>query len=60
MAFSLEMSAEQLATRILSSESKISSDKIRRGEIKQSDFPTFVEISRKIHNVPLLIDDTLA
>lgn len=56
--FSLEMSAEQLATRILSSESKISSDKIRRGEIKQSDFPTFVEISRKIHNVPLLIDDT--
>ncbi len=56
--FSLEMSAEQLATRILSSESKISSDKIRRGEISNHDFPLFVEISRQIHNVPLFIDDT--
>jgi replicative DNA helicase len=56
--FSLEMSAEQLATRILSSESKISSDRIRRGEIRSEDFPTFVEISRSIHNTPLFIDDT--
>ena len=56
--FSLEMSAEQLATRILSSESKVSSDKIRRGEIRSEDFPKFVEISRSIHNTPLFIDDT--
>ena len=56
--FSLEMSAEQLATRILASEAKISSDRIRRGEISSQDFPLFVEISRQIHNIPLFIDDT--
>ncbi len=58
--FSLEMSSEQLATRILSSESKISSDKIRRGEIRADDFPTFVEVSRRIGNIGLYIDDTPA
>lgn len=58
--FSLEMSAEQLATRILASESGISSDKIRRGEIKESDFPKFVEVSQHLANLPLYIDDTPA
>jgi len=58
--FSLEMSSEQLATRILSSESKISSDKIRRGEIRADDFPTFVEVSRRIGDIGLFIDDTPA
>ena len=58
--FSLEMSAEQLANRILASEAKISSDKIRRGEIRSEDFPTFVEISRRLSNVGLYIDDTPA
>ena len=58
--FSLEMSAEQLANRILASEAKISSDKIRRGEIRQEDFPAFVEISRRLSNVGLYIDDTPA
>ncbi len=56
--FSLEMSAEQLASRILSSESKISSDKIRRGDIRSEDFPLFVEVSRQISNIGLFIDDT--
>ncbi len=58
--FSLEMSAEQLATRILASESGVSSDKIRRGEIRAEDFPTFVEVSRRLSTIPLFIDDTPA
>lgn len=58
--FSLEMSAEQLATRLLAQESGISSDKIRRGAIKDSDFPKFVEVSRKVSSIPLYIDDTPA
>lgn len=58
--FSLEMSAEQLATRILASESGVSSDKIRRGEIRAEDFPTFVEVSRRLTTIPLFIDDTPA
>lgn len=56
--FSLEMSAEQLASRLLAQETGISSDKIRRGEIQKSDFPKFVEASRRISNAPLFIDDT--
>lgn len=58
--FSLEMSAEQLATRILACEAGISSDKIRRGEIKGDDFPTFVEVSRRLNTTPLYVDDTPA
>lgn len=58
--FSLEMSAEQLATRILASESGVSSDRIRRGEIRAEDFPTFVEVSRRLSSIPLFIDDTPA
>lgn len=58
--FSLEMSAEQLATRILSTQSKISSDRIRRGEIKAEEFPNLVSASRDIENLGLFIDDTPA
>jgi len=58
--FSLEMSAEQLATRLLAQESGISSDKIRRGELHQDDFPKFVEVSRRISKIPFYIDDTPA
>jgi len=56
--FSLEMSAEQLASRILSSESGIQSDRIRRGDMRAEDFTRLLETSRYINNVPLLIDDT--
>lgn len=56
--FSLEMSSEQLASRILSAESGIPSDYIRRGEIKFNDFPKFVEVGEKLHNLKLYIDDT--
>lgn len=58
--FSLEMSADQLATRILSDESGISGDDIRKGNIKESDFRKFVEASQKLSQVPLYIDDTPA
>ncbi len=58
--FTLEMSAEQLATRLLSEESRISGDKIRRGEISQKDFDRFIQVSREIGSLPLLIDDTPA
>lgn len=58
--FSLEMSAEQLATRLLSEESRISGDRIRRGEIGQKDFDRFVQVSREIASLPIQIDDTPA
>jgi replicative DNA helicase len=58
--FSLEMSAEQLATRLLSEESRISGDRIRRGEIGQRDFDRFVQVSREIAALPIQIDDTPA
>ncbi len=58
--FSLEMSANQLAMRLLGQETGISSDRIRRGAIEQSHFPSFVEMSRKLHGLPLFIDDTPA
>ena len=58
--FSLEMSAEQLAGRILSEQARISGDKIRRGDIHQKDFDRFVQVSRELGALPLHIDDTPA
>ena len=58
--FSLEMGAEQIATRLLSEESRISGDRIRRGDIGQKEFDKFVQVSREISALPLLIDDTPA
>ncbi len=58
--FSLEMSSEQLATRLLSEEARISGDHIRRGEIGQRDFDRFVQVSREIASLPIQIDDTPA
>ncbi len=58
--FSLEMSAEQLATRILAEESGTSSDRIRRGEVRREDFDKFVMASQRLAAVPLYIDDTPA
>ncbi len=56
--FSLEMSAEQLALRLLAEEARVSGDKIRRGDINQRDFDTFVRVSREIAGLPLHIDET--
>jgi replicative DNA helicase len=58
--FSLEMSADQLATRLLAEEARVSADKIRRGEISSRDFDNFVKVSREISDIPLVIDDTPA
>lgn len=58
--YSLEMSSDQLATRILSDQSGISGDDIRKGRIKQDDFRKFVEASQILSQVPLYIDDTPA
>jgi len=58
--FSLEMSAEQLATRILAEESGTSSDRIRRGEVRHEDFDRLVAASQRLAQVPLYIDDTPA
>jgi len=56
--FSLEMSAEQLATRILAERTGISSDRIRRGEVRNDDFPKFVAASIDLARLRLFIDDT--
>ncbi len=58
--FSLEMSATQLAMRILGQETGISSDRIRRGAIDKEHFPEFVQVARQLDTLPLFIDDTPA
>jgi replicative DNA helicase len=56
--FSLEMSAEQLATRIISEQSYIPSEKIRRGRIDADEFDRIVEVSQELQHLPLYIDQT--
>ncbi len=56
--YSLEMSSEQLATRILSEQSEISSEKIRRGKITEAEFQRLVQVSQEMSTLPLYIDDT--
>jgi replicative DNA helicase len=56
--FSLEMSAEQLATRIIAEQSGISSERIRRGKIDEDEFNRLVEVSRQLQSLPLYIDAT--
>ena len=56
--FSLEMSAEQLAARILAEASEISSHKIRQGDMTEAEFRRFVEAAKALEACPLYIDDT--
>ena len=56
--FSLEMSSEQLATRILAEQTEIPSDKLRRGEVRDSDFGRIVRASQEMEALPLFIDDS--
>ncbi|MFK4824015.1 replicative DNA helicase [Paenochrobactrum sp. BZR 588] len=56
--FSLEMSAEQLATRIISEQTEVSSSKIRRGDITETDFEKLVACSQVMQKIPLYIDQT--
>ena len=58
--FSLEMSSEQLSTRILAEQSRIRSNDIRRGRISDEQFDKFLETSKNISELPLYIDETPA
>ena len=58
--FSLEMSAEQLATRILSEKTLIASDRIRKGELSGEEFQRLVPASQELYALPIFIDDTPA
>ena len=58
--FSLEMSSEQLSTRILSEQARIKSDDIRRGKVTEEEINRYIETSRNIYNLPLYIDETPA
>ncbi len=58
--YSLEMSAEQLAGRILAEASEISSHKIRQGDMEESEFRRFVDAAKELESCPLFIDDTPA
>ncbi|MGE4325405.1 MAG: replicative DNA helicase [Pseudodonghicola sp.] len=58
--FSLEMSAEQLAGRILAEAAEISSHKIRQGDMTEGEFRQFVEAAKTLESCPLFIDDTPA
>ena len=58
--FSLEMSSEQLSTRILAEQSRIKSNDIRRGKISDEQFDKFIETSKNISELPLYIDETPA
>ena len=58
--FSLEMSSEQLAARILSEASEVPSEKIRRGDMEEHDMRRFVEAAKALETCPLFIDDTPA
>jgi len=56
--FSLEMSAEQLATRILSEQTRISSERLRKGEIGDEEFTRLVMANEELQRVPFFIDHT--
>ncbi|HWK36565.1 replicative DNA helicase [Sphingomonas sp.] len=56
--FSLEMSADQLATRILSEQARISSESLRMGKISKAEFHQLADAAADLENLPLFIDDT--
>ncbi len=58
--YSLEMSAEQLAARILSEASEVPSEQIRRGDMTETEFRRFVDAAKSLEACPLFIDDTPA
>lgn len=58
--FSLEMSAEQLAARILAEAAEVSSHRIRSGDMTEDEFRRFLEAAHALQNCPLYIDDTPA
>ena len=58
--FSLEMSSEQLASRIISEQTEISSDRMRKGELTNAEFDRLVPFAQTLYQIPIFIDDTPA
>jgi replicative DNA helicase len=58
--YSLEMSAEQLATRIIAEQSEVPSERIRRGDLNQVEYERVIECVTRLERAPLYIDDTAA
>lgn len=56
--FSLEMSSEQLAARIMAEVSRIPSDRVRRGDIKKNEFEQIKDAAIELESIPLYIDET--
>ena len=56
--FSLEMSSEQLATRLLAEQAEVPSEKIRRGQITETEFHQLARAAQELQSVPIYIDDT--
>ncbi len=56
--FSLEMSSDQLATRILSEQSRLTSEQLRQGKISRNDFQSLATAAIELNDLPLFIDDT--
>jgi replicative DNA helicase len=56
--FSLEMSAEQLVTRVLSEQSQVTAEQVRTGNLGRHEFANFARTADRLHSLPLYIDDT--
>ena len=56
--FSLEMSDEQLVTRVLSEQSKVTAEQVRTGNLGRHEFANFARTADRLHSLPLYIDDT--
>ena len=56
--FSLEMSAEQLATRTIGEQTEIPANKIRRGDLKEGDYEKIKQVSTELQDLPLYVDQT--
>jgi replicative DNA helicase len=56
--FSLEMSAEQLVTRVLSEQSKVTAEQVRTGKLGRQEFASFARTAERLHSLPFYIDDT--
>ena len=56
--FSLEMSSEQLVTRVLSEQAEVTAEQIRTGNISKNEFGSFARTAERLHSLPLYIDDT--
>ena len=56
--FSLEMSSEQLVTRVLSEQARVTAEQIRTGNIGRAEFQSFARTAERLHTLPFYIDDT--